>query len=214
MSPVIISYFTKGSLYEKDAKQLQASCERFGLEYLIEGIEPFGKWHHHTCYKPTYILQKMETLKRPVLWIDADAEIVQKPTLFAGLDCDISLRVFDRFPPDHPSYAYTATLYLNHTPNTLALVRTWASAGDRAIQEGTFTVDQQLVGPLLANVRLFPLPIGYAATFEEDVPPAELFIVQYQASRLYRQIIDGDIPSLFFNQLSVDELRALIPRIQ
>lgn len=209
--PIVVSFFTLGTLYEKEAASLRASCEKVGLVYRIEGIKPFGKWHQHTCYKPIYILQKMLELKRSVLWVDADAEIVQKPPF--TFDCDIALRIFDAYPLDHPSHFYTGTIYFDYNPHTLRFVQAWAKAAQKAIRVGELTVDQQLFGSLIMkrNIRLYPLPSGYGAIFEEKLE--KTFIVQYQASRLYKKIIDEEVALGIFDHLSVEELRQLRPRV-
>lgn len=211
--PVVISYFTTGTLYEKEVEALRISCEALGLEYRIEGIAPFGKWHEHTCYKPIYILQKMEELKRPLLWIDADAQIVQKP-LFAW-DCDLALRLYEEYPPDHPSYPVTGTLYFGDTPEALSFVQSWAQAAQKALREKEFTVDQQLFGRILlkSQAKVQVLPAGYAAIFDENLSEKETFIIHYQASRLYKKMIDEEVFFGVLEHLSVEELRALRPRV-
>lgn len=213
--PVLVSYFTKNTLYEKEAERLRLSCEKFGLEYRIEGIEVFGKWHEHTCYKPLFILQKMEELKRPVLWVDADAEIVKKPPLH--FNCDVGARIFDYHPPDHPCYLFTGTLYLNVTPVTLDIVKKWAEICHQAIRNRTYCFDQIVLNQILhsSKAHFQSLSAGYAAIFDEKrCSTEELFIVHYQASRLYRKIIDGELSFPFFEHLSVEELRQLRPRTE
>lgn len=211
--PIIISYYTRGTPYEKEAEQLRLSAEKFGFEYRIEGIEPFGKWHEHTCYKPTFILQKMEELKRPVVWIDADAEIVQKPSF--PFHCDMALRICDEYPADHPSYLYAGTLFFNYTVSALELVKDWSLACQKAMQENVFTVDQQMLGRQLLKSKaiIYQLPIGYTAIFEEEIPLSELYIVHYQASRLYKKVIDGEWAFGILESLNVDDLRKLRPKV-
>ena len=217
MQPIVISYFTRNTPYEKDAAHLKASCERVGLETSIEGIDSFGKWHEHVCYKPTFIHQKLKELKRPLLWVDADGELVQKPTLFSTLDCDLALRRFDHFPTDHPCYLFASTIYLNYNPATLSLTQSWAEGCHQALQEtpDLEISDQVILQSLLAqsSIRFQPLPPGYAALFEEKLPPAQLFIVQHQASRLYKKLINQEVSSALFDTLSLDELRQLRPKL-
>lgn len=192
---------------------MRASCEKWGLEYRIEGVEPFGKWHEHTCYKPVYILQKMRELKRPVVWIDADAEIVRKPVF--EFDCDIAVRVCDRYPPGHPCYLYAGTIYLDYNRHTVRFVEEWAGECRRAMEKGRFTVDQQVLGEVLLKgpIRLERLQAGYVAVFDEKMPESERVIVHYQASRLYKKMIDEEVSFDLFQHLSVEELRSLRPLI-
>lgn len=219
MAFTIISYFTRNTFYEKDAEQLRLSCEKAGLDHQIDGIDSFGKWHEHVCYKPHFILQKLNELKRPLLWVDADAEVVQKPPPLP--ECDLSLRVFDHFPADHPSYLFAATIYCSYTPQTLALIETWGRLCQEGMEKnpGLEVSDQVFLKAALdqlsGQIRFHPLPAGFAALFDQDsLPPDQLYIVQYQASRLYRKFINQEIVSFgAFDSLSIQDLRNLRPKL-
>ena len=93
MTPIIICYYTKDTGYENEIENLITSCEKFSLPYVVDAIDSLGTWEKNCCYKPRYILDKITSLKRPVLWLDADCVVVQKPTLFDSLECDIALRI-------------------------------------------------------------------------------------------------------------------------
>lgn len=215
MFPTIVSFYTQNTLYEKDALALKESCESWGLDYRIVGVPSFGKWYAHTCYKPIFLLQMMEELQRPILWLDADAKVVQWPILFKDFQADFSLRKLDHLPKGHPCWLYTGTIYLNYTPAALDLLKAWALKSKEALEQKIYTVDQQLLIDVFDEERLqfAPLPKGYAAIFEEEIPEEELFIVHYQASRLYRKIIDQEICCPFFNGLTIDEIRTFVPKI-
>ncbi len=218
--PVVISYFTRNTFYEKDAEHLRRSCERMGLEYSIEGIESFGKWHNHVCFKPIYILKKMKELKRPLLWIDADAEVVQKPN-FSLFDCDIGVHLFEGLPTDHPCYLFAGTIYLDYNARTVSVVNLWAEECKAALHKAPNleVSDQDILFSILKrkNIRFSTLPSGYAAIFDsvaENLPREDLFIVHYQASRLYKKFINGDVAAFeMLNELSIEQLRTLTPRI-
>ena len=71
--PLVISYYTKNTPYEKEVDYLVNACKKFGLEYLIEGIEDKGSWETNCSFKPYFIRDKMKELQRPLIWVDADA---------------------------------------------------------------------------------------------------------------------------------------------
>lgn len=209
--PVVLSYFTKGTPYEREAEALRISCEKAGLEYRIEGIAPFGTWAEHTCYKPVYIYEKIKELKRAVLWIDADAEIVKKPSF--DFECDIAVRAYDHYPPDHPYHILAGTVYINYTPKGLEILQLWAERCKEGVAAGHFTVDQQVLAFIFFEKKIpfYRLAPGYTAIFEEEME--EKFIVHYQASRLYKKMISEEVTLAFFDGLSVDELREMRPRV-
>src|SRR5438105_15632315 len=210
-----ISYYTKDTLYEKDAMRLKASCENFGLEHCIEGIDSFGKWHQHTLFKPTFILNKLLTLKKPLVWVDADAEIVKQPLFFSTLKAPLSFRIFDHWPEGHPCRVYDGTVYFDYCPEVIDFVQEWHQICESAVKEGTVTNDQHVFGLLLlkTNIPFIPLPKGYATIFDEPDGEKERYIVHYQASRLYKKIIDGEMAFNVLQDLSIEELRELRPKL-
>lgn len=232
MDPVIVSYFTRGTLYEKDAQDLRASCERFGLKYAIEGIDCFGSWDHHCCFKPAYILQKLHELQRPVVWVDADALIVQHPILFQTLDCDLGIRV--NFKQGQSGIAWTraGTLFVNYTAVGLKLMADWVETCQEALNtksQGSEVWDEVCLRVLLqrgaepshgenrhifsANgIRIAALPNSYCAIFDAQEDQESPVIIHYQASRLYKKFINCEVAP-FLEQLSIEHLRDLRPKI-
>lgn len=210
----IISYYTRNTLYEKDAARLRTSCEKFEFAADIEGIDPFGKWHEHICYKPVFILKKLKELKQPLLWIDADGEVVEKFPL-EPFDCDLSIRTFAHFPKDHPCHLLTATIFIDYTPESLSLMEAWAEACQEKMRaEPELEVsDQAVLNSLIgaSSTRFKPLPSAFAALFDEDLP--QKYIVQHQASRLYRKIINQELAFGIFDHLSLEQLDQLKPRL-
>ena len=214
--PVVLSYYTAGTYYEKDAAKLKASCEEFGLEYRIEPIEPFGKWFEHACFKPQYILKHFLTLQRPVLWIDADAEVVKKPKIFGAINTDLAIRIYDEFPPNHPSYFSGGTIYFDYNVRTAELLQVWKKACDEAVGKcppGSEVWDQMVLKAVVdPTISITPLPRGYAAIFDVPSDLQEPYIIHYQASRLYKKFIDKQVaPFSFLDSLSAEELRTLRP---
>lgn len=218
--PVIISYYTRGTLYEKDAEGLLASCEKFGLDHSIEGIDSFGAWDSNCCFKPAFILQKLQELKRPVVWIDADALIVQPPNLFKQLSCDLAVRInLDREASD-PARVCTGTVFVNCTAKAKKIVSDWGAVCLEAFKnkpKGHEVWDQICLKALLSQkkqtAKIESLPAPYCAIFDAREDQENPVVVHYQASRLYKKFINGEAAP-FLAELSVEELRNLRPRIQ
>ncbi len=219
MAPVIISYFTRGTLYEKDAADLRQSCEQFGLEYAIEGIDCFGSWDHHCCFKPAFILQKLEEFKRPVVWVDADALIVKPPAFFQTLECDLAVRIDEEREKSDPAWLRTGTVFINYTKEGLKLTADWAALCQNALKtkpEGHEVWDQICLKALIqqgTKADIQSLPGSYCAIFDAREDQENPVILHYQASRLYKKFINGEVAP-FLEQLSIEELRDLRPRIR
>lgn len=76
----IVSFYTKNTGYEKEAKKLQLSAKKIGQNIYIEAIDNLGSWDLNTKHKPFLILNAMN--KYPdedyFLFLDADAIVNKK----------------------------------------------------------------------------------------------------------------------------------------
>lgn len=100
--PIVISFYTLRTPYAQEVQRLRASCERFGIERAIAAMEPRGSWERNCALKAPFIQDRLESLKRPVLWIDADGEIVGPISCFANAAYDLACHVrwsLEKRPP-------------------------------------------------------------------------------------------------------------------
>ncbi|HAB98582.1 MAG TPA: hypothetical protein DCE71_02020, partial [Parachlamydiales bacterium] len=56
-TPLIISFYTQNTIYEKEVEDLEASCQSLELAYYIEGRKDLGTWEENCCQKPLFILE-------------------------------------------------------------------------------------------------------------------------------------------------------------
>lgn len=88
--PLVVSYYTKNTPYEKEVQYLIQSCKQFDIEYLIEGIEDKGSWEGNCSFKPYFIREKMKECKRPLMWVDADAVFLKAIKKESFMQADLS----------------------------------------------------------------------------------------------------------------------------
>ena len=81
----VISMYTPNTPYEEEIKELQKSCEKFKLRYKFYAIENSGDWVKNTQQKANVIKAALQEFAEDVIWLDADAEVLQEPKLFAEL---------------------------------------------------------------------------------------------------------------------------------
>ncbi len=196
--PVIISFYTKGTPYEQEVKKLIASCKKFGLETAIEGVESFGNWEINCAYKPFFILKKLEELQKPVLWVDADAVFIQKPTWQEAFAADFSVHLEPELPRDHPSKVRSGTIFVREGGKLL--LKQWIQHCHSQLsdpkREGEFW-DQTALRDAIAStvVQVAPLPLSYVKIFDHPIDlitVAEPVIEHYQASRRFKESV-GEI---------------------
>jgi len=199
--PVIISFYSSETPYQVEVQNLIASCKKFGLKTSIEGVPSFGSWELNCAYKPFFILKKLEELKTPVLWVDADGVFVQAPKREKVFTSDLSVRYERTLPDDHPSKVISSTVFVNCTEKGEDLVKFWAKECEKSLlnsnRSGEFwdqvaLRDAILANPMKASVEI--LPLSYAKIFDHQGDLKDVVnpvIEHYQASRRYKQIIGG-----------------------
>lgn len=77
---IFVSYFTGNGRYPELAKKLMTSLNRFGLFYQIQLLKCAGDKPPNNA-KANFILNKLATFRRPVIWMDCDTEIISLPSL-------------------------------------------------------------------------------------------------------------------------------------
>jgi len=198
--PLIVSYYTQGTLYQLEVQNLIASCEKWGLEYHVEPIASFGSWERNCCYKPFFLMQKLQEFARPLLWTDADAVVVQKPRWLDAFGEDFAVRMHDDLEEGHPSKVLTGGVYVNATQGGARILRAWGEECIKAFNDPHRTEevwDQITLRDALRRgmpgVRIGKLPGAYVAIEgnlkdEKEVP--DPVILHYQASRRLKKLIN------------------------
>lgn len=126
MYPTIISFYTDTWKYKEYAEALAQSCRKLGLNYYIKEIEDTGNWSENTRIKPFFIREAIRTLKRPVLWIDADGMIQNIPReLLLPLSVDFLGR-HQRIGPKRTWHV--GTMVFNYSDEVLTFVDKWCES--------------------------------------------------------------------------------------
>ncbi|OGN63311.1 MAG: hypothetical protein A3E80_02235 [Chlamydiae bacterium RIFCSPHIGHO2_12_FULL_49_9] len=202
--PLLISFYTKNTIYEKEIEDLVASCKALQLELYVEGRADLGSWEYNCCQKPLFILECLEKFKRPLLWVDADAMILKKPPFIFG---DIDLAIY--FNNFQNKLARTGTIYLRPTQETLRFVKLWhETCQGKIIRKEEFPYpDQTVFSELLyanRDLKIGQLPIQYTQVFDKDLLPFEnSCIIHFQSSRT--ALMDP----IFWKHLSGKELKLM-----
>jgi hypothetical protein len=196
--PCVVSFYTKDTPYEEEVKNLVRSCEKFGVEYQIEAVSSTGSWEMNCAFKPIFILQKLQELKRPLLWVDADAVFVQKLSFCDAFHADLGVRMYD-CPDDHPSRIVSSTVFIHKTSAAKKVVRLWAEEcldllADKSRKQEVWDQDalRRVVFTKAHGASIKALPPVYSKIVDhpEDEKNCPFpIIVQNQASRRYKRWI-------------------------
>ncbi|MCB1106810.1 MAG: hypothetical protein KDK76_01790 [Chlamydiia bacterium] len=196
--PTIISFYTPNTGYEKEIEGLIQSCQKFNLPYSIDPIPNFGTWEKNCCFKPKYILKKLLDLKRPILWLDADAIVVQRPTLFETLESDVALRVVENVPNDHPSKMISGTLFFNHTPAAIEVLEEWDRETEALFKQDPHLWDQVSLRNVLlrSSAKITSLDQRYYQVYnkiDHEKTLKKAIIIHFQASRTLKKTLNKEV---------------------
>ncbi|MBS0620105.1 MAG: hypothetical protein JSS61_01420 [Verrucomicrobia bacterium] len=192
--PLVVSYYTKDTLYQLEVQNLIASCEMWGLKHWIEPIASAGSWEYNCAYKPFFLYQMLQKHQCPLFWVDADGVFAKKPEVLEVFSNDLAVLIND-LPDDHPSKVYSASVYVNATEPAERILKLWAKecCDQLADPHRTEEVWDQIA---LRNVlhkgeaSVGKLPIEYAAIFDQG-EAEHAVITHYQASRRLKKSINA-----------------------
>lgn len=165
----VVSFYTGEGAYKDFADKLRRSCEKLGITPHIEKLDSTGVWAHNNSKKPSFVLRKLMELKRPIIWCDADCEVIEFPTRLDNPKFDLGVYNWAADPdggtldPDCKLLqASSGVLLLNYTSPMLQLAHQWVAAATKHPQIPDDTVlDQVYMGWRGAKLRHFWLPREY-----------------------------------------------------
>jgi hypothetical protein len=117
--PLIISYFTPGTAYERNADLLRADCARLGLSARIEPRPARPSWVENCAQKVAFIRDMHLEEGRPLLWLDADARLRRRPDIFENLEADLAVVRLDGWA------LYTGQIYFGAGRGATRLLDLW-----------------------------------------------------------------------------------------
>lgn len=140
--------------YADHAKRLIASFKAHKLPYVVTSVPAFRNWQAACLYKPSHLLSvRRHHPGRPLVWIDADAAVVQPPELFDALSDDFAAYWH------HGAELFSGTLYFGATESANQLLHAW----QEGCQETPTEIDQRILARVLGKrtPRTYGLPAGY-----------------------------------------------------
>ena len=212
--PIFVSYYTKGSVYETEAKELVASLDHFGVEHKVCAIEDRGSWSANCCYKAEFLLEMLEKYQRPVVWVDADSLVVRSPDFFNGLSADVALYVNDHVDPSSDGKILTGTIFANNTPSAKKLLQLWKKEGERMLKTYKGLVLDQVAlrrvvlhYPTIVEMKRLPEKyISIVASKEMRRETKDGVIVHHQASREVLNMDDDQPAPAFTHKVPAESL--------
>ena len=214
--PTIVSFYTIGTPYETEALRLKQSCERLQTPFIIEGLESTGDWIRNCSLKAAFVLRHLQQLKRPLLWVDADAEILLPLDYFRGAEFDVACYVqwsISGLPPTmdrREMPVMSGTVYLNYTPGGVRIAEIWAAYCANTPEVWDQDVLACALWDYRSIVRFKLLPQGYCKISDHKwrEPVRVPYILHHQASRRYKEkVTDTTSPTSKVSRIELQIVR-------
>lgn len=185
----VVGFYTKDTPYYSEAIDMRASAKSVGIsEVVLYAVENKGSWERNCQLKAEVLLNAAEELKRPFLYVDADARFEKPPTLFDihwhGY-YDIGIHFFQG------AELLTGTIWVNPTLHTKRVLCDWIALCEK--MPGTW--DQKVLERVLGmqtRFRVLHLPPEYTWIYDlsqQHYGERSPVIVHYQASRRYKRTV-------------------------
>jgi len=193
---IYISMFTNDVVYSTHVKILIKCLEKFELKSKIYEIENRGSWIKNTSQKAEIILRAMEDFPdENIVWIDADAEIYEKPVLFDKLKCDLAFYFWHE-----KKELRSGTLFIRNNYEMKLFILNWIKLNN----SNDIWEQRNLQTIIDSNIKTTNLPVEYCFIFDskydKELLKGSPVIVHNQASRKAKVILYSG------NKIIIDEI--------
>ena len=126
----LVTFYTPD--YSGHVDRLKKRCDELGLKIFLFAREPLEDWGRTTSLSAGAMLEAMERVDSPILWIDADADLKHVPNI-GNTTADVLAPKRD-MPLLNRKWMVTSIL-INPTPWGKIFLRRWAKNSERTTNE-------------------------------------------------------------------------------
>ena len=172
MKTPLVSFFADVDdkpYYSDHAKRFIKNCRDLGIPSIVRELQSKGNYRLNCLSKPRFIMQMMQEINSPFVWMDIDS-IIHKPlNVFDDLvaSCDIAF-AFPKVPTKEDnsmSLPKASPIFVNNTAAGKEFVYKWVSAADQILKSDIPVFDHEILVKVflseLKKTRLGCLPMGY-----------------------------------------------------
>ena len=178
--PLVVGFYTHGTGYETEAREMAASAHRMGLDGYLRAIDNRG-WQRNTQFKAWFLRAMVARHQgRTIVYTDADSRFARYPALFD----DAAFRGI-RYHLHKGRELLSGTLQIHCDASTSKLMDLWVEE----CEKNPHIWDQQALASAVArwDGNRGELPKEYCCIFDSKPLPAAPVVVHYQASRRLKQ---------------------------
>lgn len=170
----LVTGYTRDTIYEDAAQELVRSALAHGIvEADAMAYADRGSWEYNCAVKAEIVYGSAMESDAPLLWVDADAEIVADPVHLLGIEAEFALRMRDGPLAKSCGPFMSGTIFVQPTMRSRRLLREWAIEAEAAPGEW----DQRSLYRVWERSSRRPssasLPVAYCRKFDEDDPTGD-----------------------------------------
>lgn len=152
MKTPVISFYADvdGRTYYSDhATRLKKNLEEHSIPNFIRHKPSKGNYRSNCLSKPRFILEMMNELRTPLVWLDVDS-IVHKPLeVFDEFHDKVDLAMaFPKVPTkEDPTIGMpkASPIYLNQTPKSYEFIYAWIEASEELERQANIAFDHEVL---------------------------------------------------------------------
>lgn len=172
----LISFYTNDWKYAQYAKELIEDCANLKMPYKIEELPSTGSYLKNTCMKPKFILDKLNELKSPVLWVDVDASLVKYPSFFDTVNGDFAAR---KMSEQRTRTWHVGTMWFNYTPQMIEFIEHWIDNTGKISDESALEATWEEYGYLIDTTNI---PADYFYIERKSRPMPNSTVIMHRIS--------------------------------
>ena len=173
--------------YQPELDRLIKSCCQHGQAIFKERLPSTGDWKQNCAEKPRFIRRLMDLHPRtPLLWLDADAELLGPVADLANIECDIAIRTRRNLQHMGP-HVCSGTILIQPTDEANKLVNRWCYRMEHDKLDWDQRILQAAIADGIANVH--DLDARYCWIFDEKPAVENALIKHHQASRRLKRVV-------------------------
>ena len=205
--PIVVSFYTD-EFYKTHAERLRRSCCGCKWPHRIIAMPDQGGWVQNCGMKAKVMLAaRLTEKKRPVLWIDADGEIVREPTILRETKAEFAVRAEpgkrtkrptgreimslpENWPADvSPRWFNSGTIFFSKAKRAVEMLERWVALTEERPNDW----DQWTLQQAWADVQpqTLWLPQGYCRITRMHrgrVPPDDLTCIRHELASTQRRV--------------------------
>jgi hypothetical protein len=153
MNTVLISFYSdieNNTYYSDHSRRLISECENLDIPYDIRKKESLGSYQLNCLSKPQYILNMLEGLNHPVLWMDIDSKVHKTLDIFDQFDESVDMVIATA--NGMLSGMKASPLYFGNTDKAKEFINAWIATTKDILENNVGVFDHE---PLFGLIPMF-----------------------------------------------------------